>query len=159
MHLRNVYCKTMHEIHFPEKRTNSWKFSLNNRTYAISELDRTVSAIYRLVMVHNPAHDLFSIGHFLCRVRHQSVQLSKSFGLQPVTIYRHTTPFQKGWTSVTRSVSVIKLELNLYGNPTGRSAFKLNGDLERFINRILGRKVQGHGLDMSWLIVALEESM
>ena len=23
----------------------------------------------KLVMVHNPAHDLFSIGHFLCRVR------------------------------------------------------------------------------------------
>ena len=45
------------------------------------------------------------------------------------------------------------------GNPTGRSAFKLNGDLGRFINRILGRNVQGHGLDMSWLIVALEESM
>ena len=29
----------------------------------------------------------------------------------------------------------------------------------RFINRILGRNVQGHGLDMSWLIVALEESV
>ena len=24
---------------------------------------------HMLVMVHNPAHDLFSIGHFLCRVR------------------------------------------------------------------------------------------
>ena len=38
-------------------------------------------------------------------------------------------------------------------------AFKLNGDLGRFINRILGQNVQGHGLDMSWLIVSLEESM
>ena len=32
-------------------------------------------------MAHNPAHDLFSIGHF-----HQSVLISKSFGLQPVTM-------------------------------------------------------------------------
>ena len=24
--------------------------------------------IHVIVMVHNPAHDLFSIGHFLCRV-------------------------------------------------------------------------------------------
>ena len=36
-------------------------------------------------MVHNPAHDLFSIGHCLCPKRHQCVQISKSFGLQPVT--------------------------------------------------------------------------
>ena len=34
-------------------------------------------------MAHNPAHDLFSISHF--PKRHQSVQISKSFGLQPVT--------------------------------------------------------------------------
>ena len=47
-------------------------------------------------MVHNPAHDLFSIGNFLCRVtkRHQSVQISKSFGLQPVT---SRLPMSQGW--------------------------------------------------------------
>ena len=28
-----------------------------------------IFTIDNLVMVHNPAHDLFSIGNFLCRVR------------------------------------------------------------------------------------------
>ena len=31
-------------------------------------LDKVIPMCH-LVMVHNPAHDLFSIGHFLCRVR------------------------------------------------------------------------------------------
>ena len=44
----------------------------------------------------------------------------------------------------------VKLELNLKGNPTGRSAFQLNCDLGKFINRILGRNVQEHGLNMSY---------
>ena len=55
------------------------------RLYWFTKLKIGITSLH-LVMVHNPAHDLFSIGYFLCRVRrHQSVQISKSFGLQPVT--------------------------------------------------------------------------
>ena len=43
--------------------------------------------------------------------------------------------------------------------PVGRSAFNLNCNLGRFINRILGWNIQGHKLNIYWLIVALEDSM
>ena len=41
----------------------------NSRRIILKQWIIMIIASFLLVMVHNPAHDLFSTGHFLCRVR------------------------------------------------------------------------------------------
>ena len=53
----------------------------------------------------------------------------------------------------------MKIRIEPVGKLYRGSAIKLNCDLGRFINRILGRNVQRHGLNMSWPIFAFRQSM
>ena len=54
---------------------------------------------------------------------------------------------------------IVATRIEPVGKPYRGSAFALNCGLQWPIIRILGRNIQGHGLNRSWLIVELDRSM